>query len=258
RLVLPPQTPLLLWTQHAANQPGVQSLHSSAHQEVYQRIVLISQWQQQQYIEAFKIPAEKTAVLRNAIAPCFENLFAPTESILKAKAQPLALAYTSTPFRGLNLLLDLMPSLQVSHPSVRLNVYSSMKVYQVSDSEDQQQYGNLYQRCHDLANVNYVGSLPQPELAQALKSTAIWAYPNTFAETSCIAAMEAMASGCYIITSELGALPETTAGFAALIPLHHEEYLATYSHMLDQVIQRFNDPQAHAGLDEHLRAQVDY
>lgn len=98
RLVLPPQTPLLLWTQHAADQLDVQSLHSSEHQEVYQRIILISQWQQEQYIEVFKIPVEKTAVLRNAIAPCFENLFDPTESILKAKAQPLTLAYTSTPF----------------------------------------------------------------------------------------------------------------------------------------------------------------
>ncbi|MDR7991965.1 glycosyltransferase [Thermosynechococcus sp. TG252] len=258
RLVLPPQTPLLLWTQHAAGQPAVESLQSPEHQQVYQRIILISQWQQEQYIEVFKIPVEKTAVLRNAIAPCFENLFDPTESILKAKAQPLTLAYTSTPFRGLNLLLDLMPSLQASHPAVRLNVYSSMKVYQASEAEDQQRYGNLYQRCHDLANVNYIGSLPQPELAQALKSTAIWAYTNTFAETSCIAAMEAMASGCYVITSELGALPETTAGFADLIPLPHEDYLAAYGCVLDQVIQRFKDPPAHAALDAHLRAQVDY
>ncbi|HIK22836.1 MAG TPA: glycosyltransferase [Thermosynechococcus sp. M3746_W2019_013] len=258
RLVLPPQTPLLLWAHHAADQPDVESLRSPEHQEVYERIVLISQWQQEQYIEAFKIPAEKTAVLRNAIAPCFENLFDSTESILKAKAQPWTLAYTSTPFRGLNLLLDLMPALQVSHPSVRLNVYSSMKVYQASESEDQQQYGNLYQRCHDLANVNYVGSLPQPELAQALKSTAIWAYTNTFPETSCIAAMEAMASGCYLITSELGALPETTAGFADLIPIPQENYLADYSRLLNRAIQRFNDPQAHAALEAHLRAQVDY
>ncbi|RMD74067.1 MAG: glycosyltransferase, partial [Chloroflexi bacterium] len=258
RLVLPPQTPLLLWAHHAADQPDVESLRSPEHQEVYERIVLVSQWQQEQYIEAFKIPAEKTAVLRNAIAPCFENLFDSTEAILKAKAQPWTLAYTSTPFRGLNLLLDLMPALQVSHPSVRLNVYSSMKVYQASDSEDQQQYGNLYQRCHDLANVNYVGSLPQPELAQALKSTAIWAYTNTFPETSCIAAMEAMASGCYLITSELGALPETTAGFADLIPIPQENYLADYSRLLNRAIQRFNDPQAHAALEAHLRAQVDY
>ncbi|WNC60405.1 glycosyltransferase [Thermosynechococcus sp. QS41] len=258
RSVLPPQTPLLLWTQHAADQPAVESLQSPEHQEVYQRIILISQWQQEQYIEVFKIPVEKTAVLRNAIAPCFENLFDPTESILKAKAQPLTLAYTSTPFRGLHLLLDLMPLLQASHPAVQLNVYSSMKVYQASEAEDQQRYGNLYQRCHDLANVNYIGSLPQPELAQALKSTAIWAYTNTFAETSCIAAMEAMASGCYVITSELGALPETTAGFADLIPLPHEDYLAAYGCVLDQVIQRFKDPQAHAALDAHLRAQVDY
>lgn len=258
RSVLPPQTPLVLWTQHATNQHAVASLKSSKHQQLYDGIVLISHWQQQQYIEQFQIPPEKTAVLRNAIAPCFEDLFDPIESILKAKAQPPTLAYTSTPFRGLNLLLDLMPSLQVSHPSVRLNVYSSMKVYQASEAEDQQQYGNLYRRCRELGNVNYVGSLPQPELAQALKSTAIWTYTNTFAETSCIAAMEAMASGCYVITSHFGALPETTAGFADLIPFPQEDYLAAYGQRLAQVIRRFEAPEEQAALESHLRAQVNY
>jgi glycosyltransferase involved in cell wall biosynthesis len=100
---------------------------------------------------------------------------------------------------------------------VRLKVFFSLKVYQVT--QDRDEWDPLYRHCAETAGVEYVGSLTQPELARELRSVNILGYPNTFAETSCISVREALASGCFIVTSNWGYLPETTAGFARLISL---------------------------------------
>jgi len=258
RALLPPATRLVLWTQHAHDQPAVAPLKDPQEQALYDHVVLISHWQQERYIEHFQLPAAKITLLRNAIAPCFENLFAEDEAILAHKTPHLTLAYTSTPFRGLNLLLEVIPSIYTRYPDLQLNIYSSMQVYQ--DSSADAGYAELYQRAQALPGVNYIGSVPQPELVQALKSTTIWAYPNTFAETSCIAALEAMASGCYVITSDFGALAETTAGFAELIPFPQETatYLNAYGHALQHALERFCGSEHWPALEDHLRAQVTY
>ena len=84
------------------------------------------------------------------------------------------------------------------------------------------------------------------------------AYPNTFAETSCISVMEAMAAGCTVVTSFLGALPETGAGFIDLMPPladpddHAEAFAA---HVIQLLADRQADP---AGTEARLQAQVAY
>ncbi len=54
-------------------------------------------------------------------------------------------------------------------------------------------------------------------MAREFMKSAILCYPNTFAETSCITAMEAQAAGCAIVTSKLAALPETVANAGIMI-----------------------------------------
>jgi glycosyltransferase involved in cell wall biosynthesis len=157
----------------------------------------------------------RVSVHRNAIAPCFEGLFSGRDELARAKGSQLTLCYTSTPFRGLDVLLSAFPEVQVEFPEAELEVFSSMKVYQQDEPGDA--FAPLYDRCRATPSVHYAGSVPQPRLAEELKAASILAYPNTFAETSCIAVMEAMAAGLFVVTTDLGALPETTMGFGALV-----------------------------------------
>ncbi len=255
--LLPPQTRLLFWTGHASNQPGVKCLANTQEQDAFDYIVMVSEWQRDCYAQQFGIPLTKLKVLRNAIAPCFNAQFTQAQSILAAKEHPPTLAYTSTPFRGLNLLLEVFPQIREAIPGTRLKVFSSMKVYQVSSEEDQ--FGHLYQQCQEIEGIDYVGSLPQPKLAQELQSITALTYPNTFPETSCIAVMEAMASGCQIITTALGALPETTAGFARLVPAIEENSESYKENFLQATIETLEQAlKQPVEVEQKLQRQVAY
>ncbi len=255
RQVLGPETPLVLWNQHAPDQAGVQALQDPRERAAYDGFAMVSDWQSEQFHQRFGIERSRMTVLRNAIAPAFTHLFADHEAILGQKAQPPVLAYTSTPFRGLALLLDAFGRIRQEIPGVRLRVYSSMRVYQASAAEDEADYGALYRRCRQMEGVEYIGSVPQPELARELRTASVLAYPNTFAETSCIAVMEAMAAGCCVVTSRLGALPETGAGFARLISVERgwDAYLAEFVATTVEVFRAFARENV---MEAELRRQV--
>ena len=251
RQVLEPRPRLLFWSGHGAEQPAVGPLRDPAERACYDGFVLVSAWQRGRYLAAFGLDPDKTVVLGNGISPAFENLFGPDESIVAAKAWPPVLAYTSTPDRGLDLLLDAFPRIRTAVPGTTLEVYAGLRLYGFSEAEDQARYGALYQRCRETAGVEWIGPVSQPELARRLRRTAVLAYPNTVPETYCIAAREALAAGCAVVSTAQGALPETTAGFARLLPPgDRTAYLERFTSETVDVLNGL------AGQEENLRRQM--
>lgn len=224
RAVLPSSTRLILWTQHAANQPVMRlRLADPVYCDAWDGIVCVSAWQRDDVIERFGIAPDRVTILRNAIAPSFENLFASHGELVAAKdSDTLRLAYTSTPYRGLKLLPDIFRQYRAMNPDAVLEVYSSMAVYMEDGKADREKFGAIYDTVTANEGAELVGSLSQPELAQQLRGAHILAYPNAFPETSCISVMEALAAGMRVVTSDLGALPETCEGFARLVPIDIE------------------------------------
>jgi glycosyltransferase involved in cell wall biosynthesis/predicted O-methyltransferase YrrM len=245
RDALGPAPKLILWTGHDVDQSAVTALADPLRRDVFDGFAFMSEWQARRFVQKFSLPTDRTAALRNGVAPAFlEHRFTDAASILAAKRRPPVLAYTSTPYRGLDVLLALFPQIRARVPGARLQVYSDMSMYMESAQEDEREYGELYRLCRETDGVEYVGALPQPVLAGQLREVSVLAYTNTFVETACIAVLEAMASGCRIVTSDLGALPETTAGFATLIPVDRgpEEYARRFVEATVTALNEMNAP----------------
>jgi glycosyltransferase involved in cell wall biosynthesis len=259
RKALPTRQPLVLWTGHATDQPAVQGLKSEECRSAWDRVICVSEWQRSKFHEDLGVPLAQMEILRNGIAPPFENMFRDAGELAKAKGRELRLAYSSTPYRGLAILLACFPAIHRRHPQCVLDVYSSMQIYCKTAAQDT--YTKLYEQCRATAGIRYRGALAQPLLAKELASCSVLAYPSTFAETSCIAVMEAMAAGLLVVTSDLGALSETCQGFGRLAPpecdtRNQEQFAIEYARKLDQALHEL--ARDRAGLAEKLFEQVQY
>ena len=181
-----------------------------------------------------------SAVIGNGIAPAFENMFADAGELGAAKQNRAA--YTSMPYRGLHLLVDVIGKMR---GDTRFDIYSAMRTYRVAEDR----FLDLYQKVRAAPRTCYHGALSQPALAAALRPVAFLSYPCAFVETYCIAALEAIAAGLKVVSIDLGALKETTLGFADLLPITVEmedpEIVAGYTALLEKNVAEFlGDPDA--------------
>ena len=140
----------------------MQPLRNPAIPRQWDRILCVSPWQAATFVRDLGVPRERIEVLHDAFAPAFEGLFPSSRELELAKAGPPRLAYTSTPFRGLDVLLACFPAIRQVHPDCQLDVFSSMVVYGGDSSQDP--YEPLYAQCRALEGVTYYGSVAQPEL----------------------------------------------------------------------------------------------
>jgi len=197
----------ILWMHHFVNQKEAQNLGSKDFINKLDWIVYNSNWNFEKHVYQFKVPENKCMVIKNAIEKInFEE---------KPKNK-ISLIYHTTPWRGLVHLLKIFKDLDLEN--VELNVCSSTAIYgKKFDSALGKTYESLFQDCKNTKNVNYIGFLDNKKVIDLLKKTHIFSYPSIWPETSCISAIEAMAAGCEVVTTNLGALYETCSPFGTFV-----------------------------------------
>jgi glycosyltransferase involved in cell wall biosynthesis len=215
---IPEKTPLLidktniLWVHNSYDQPNLYPwFKNKLNHRKYDWYVFNSHWTYEKYRMIFDIPTDISLVIKNG----FDD-----DLIVKSEFKPkekLKLVYTSTPWRGLDVLLSAME--QIKTDKVELDIYSSTQIYgdhfkKVSDN----QFTALYDKAKTIKNVNYKGYLNHKELMKILHTYDCYIHPSTFEETFCLAAMESLAAGLVTVTTDLGALYETCAEFPIYVP----------------------------------------
>lgn len=196
---------MIFWCGDASNQPSLTHFEHASLQQNIDLVFCVSEWHRQSFIRQFNLPADKVIATRNGFSHELVSKY-----LDQSETRCFSSAYTSTPFRGLEILLQMFPEIRQRVPAATLDVFSSMKVYGWSTEDDRNAFGAVYGAAEQ-AGVHWHGSVAQPVLLNSLGETGFLLYPNTFEETSCISAIEAQASGCVVITSAKAGLRETVA-----------------------------------------------
>tara|TARA_Y100000590_G_scaffold469278_1_gene655922 strand:+ start:1788 stop:2771 length:984 start_codon:yes stop_codon:yes gene_type:complete len=202
----------ILWMHHFVNQKEATNLGSKDFVDKLDWIVFNSNWNFEKYVYQFKIPETKSLVIRNAIEKVV---------FVEKPKDKINLIYHTTPWRGLSHLLKIFKNLNLKN--VELNVCSSTKIYgKKFDSVLGKTYEGIFNECKNTKNVNYHGFLENKKIIDLLKKTHIFSYPSIWPETSCVAAIESMAAGCEVVTTNLGALYETCSPFGTFIGIDRD------------------------------------
>jgi glycosyltransferase involved in cell wall biosynthesis len=202
----------LFWTGDAHDQMQVQGLGDRRVVNKMDGLLCVSEWHKEMLCQVSGFPMDKSWLLRNGIDL---ELFKGSEKRTRKR-----LIYSSTPYRGLVMLPYVFEKLKGKHSELELHIFSGYDVYKgagAPPSHALHELQELKEKFSRLPGCFFHGNKIQSELAREFMKSAILCYPNTFAETSCITALEAQAGGCAIVTSKLGALPETVAGAGILI-----------------------------------------
>jgi glycosyltransferase involved in cell wall biosynthesis len=226
----------VVWQHLSYDQPNVQYMRDRKFVDSIDYFIYVSHWQYNKFREHFQIPEYKSFIIKNA-TPKFE---------IKSKVMDgkIKLLYSSTPWRGLAILIKAIDILNKTRDDFELDIYSSTRIYGSQFEESEKgKFEALFDKCKGTDNVNFRGYGLNEQIRQALQDTHIYVYPSIFEETSCLAVIEAMSAGCHVVTTNYGALPETCGEFATMIEFDSsvQNLIERYAQTLNSVLDNYKN-----------------
>jgi len=225
----------ILYLHDLPNDPESQHLKDEGWKK-FHKIVFVSYWQQEAYINHFEIPHSHTTVIQNAIEPINRLPETPDRP-----EDQLNIIYHTTPHRGLEILVPVFERLAKKHDNVHLDVYSSFGVYGWKQRDEP--YKPVFDKIKAHDHMTYYGYQPNEKVREALLQAHIFAYPSIWPETACLSLIEAMSAGCMCVHSDYGALPETAANWTVMYDFHQDPsaHASRFFSVLDDIVSGWKE-----------------
>lgn len=184
-----------------ANDQKCDALPEAVEQGIVNCIMFISHYQSSRYMRLYpQIPTRLFLVSSAGV----------DFSAYEASPQKVELLciHCSSPERGLEHLIRLWPRILAKVPNAYLRVTGGFELYGASREEARKGAGALYEKLRPLPNAQYVGIVCRHNLRDLMQMAAVMLYPSIYDEMCCIAALEAQAAQCPLVTTNRGALSE--------------------------------------------------
>lgn len=222
----------VMWMHHDININFVKDTFSTINKlDIIDSYIFVSKWQRDRFIQKYNIMHSKCNVIQNGVQDNLDIFVNPVNIDVKKKE----IVYISAPYKGLIIAYHLFQEVKKYIPDIKLKVFScfnrdfntlyNKKIFEPYNKNNfhllltndfNNYYKQLFEKLVDDSNIEFYGSVPQNILYQHLKTAMLMFYPNTYPETCCTSILECMAHKCNVITSDLGALSETSNGYANL------------------------------------------
>jgi UDP-glucose:(glucosyl)LPS alpha-1,2-glucosyltransferase len=218
----------------------------------FHKLVFVSHWQRDQYINTYNIPYSKCVVIHNAIDT--------KQFTAEEKSGPIRLIYHTTPHRGLDVLHFVYDQLCKVHDDIHLDVYSSFKIYGWETRDESEEIKKILDAVKSHPRITYHGFQPNADVIKALSKADIFAYPSTWPETYCLALVEAMAAGLICVHPSFAALPEIAANWTVMYNMTEDknDHCRLAYNMLETSIKLAKEARKESSVNNRLRGQVNY
>ena len=221
----------IMFFHDLAGDPEVANFRDQNYRNKFHHNVFISDWQYQQFVDILKFPMTVNSSV-------IEVGFDPIEVDWEAKkSETIRFCYTSTPNRGLEILIPVFDHFSKHHPDVHLDVFSSFKIYGWDDMD--RQYETFYNDIRKHPQMTYQGFVPNSDLKDYLSKAHVFAYPCIWPETSCKAMEEAMSAGLLCVHPNFAALPLTSGLLNQMYPFDRDKNV--HGNILVQELEKAYD-----------------